>query len=345
MTPAASSSGSSVVDPAHHHGRQAQRQLVEQQHAGVGHQRPADRHGLLLAAGQLRGALPAALGASSRTARRRARMVHGPGRACVRRRPAGSPRRSATGRAAGPRAPVTMPGRDPPLGAQPRRRRRRRSVIGPDAAALSPAMVRSRVDLPAPLAPMMACTSPAPTRQADTRSARAAGRGARSGHGPRAAASRCRRGGTGRSRLGTPVTALRPGPPASASEVVASVPRNTSRTAGSASTSAGAPSPTMRPPARQSRRSTVGGQRAHDVLDPDDGHALAADGPHDLHELGHLGVGQAARHLVQQQQPRDWWPAPWPAPAACAGAGRAARPGWLASAASPVCSSMAAARA
>ena len=50
-----------AVDALDHHRRQAERQLVEQQHAGVGHERPADGHRLLLAAGQLRGLLLAAL--------------------------------------------------------------------------------------------------------------------------------------------------------------------------------------------------------------------------------------------------------------------------------------------
>ena len=46
-----------AVDPLHDHRREAQGQLVEQQHPRVGHQRPADGHRLLLAAGQLRGPL------------------------------------------------------------------------------------------------------------------------------------------------------------------------------------------------------------------------------------------------------------------------------------------------
>jgi hypothetical protein len=39
------------------------------------------------------------------------------------------------------------------------------------------------------------------------------------------------------------------------------------------------------------------------VLDPDDGDPVAPDGGDDLDELGDLWVGQAARHLVQEQQP------------------------------------------
>ena len=50
-----------AVDALDDHGRQAERQLVEQQHAGVGDQRPADGDRLLLTAGQLGGELVAAL--------------------------------------------------------------------------------------------------------------------------------------------------------------------------------------------------------------------------------------------------------------------------------------------
>ena len=46
-----------AVDPLHDHRREAQGQLVEQQHPRVGHQRPADGHRLLLTAGKLLGAL------------------------------------------------------------------------------------------------------------------------------------------------------------------------------------------------------------------------------------------------------------------------------------------------
>src|SRR5215831_17531672 len=50
-----------AVDALDDHGRQAERQLVEQQHAGVGDQCPADGERLLLTAGKLRGELLAAL--------------------------------------------------------------------------------------------------------------------------------------------------------------------------------------------------------------------------------------------------------------------------------------------
>ena len=45
------------------------------------------------------------------------------------------------------------------------------------------------------------------------------------------------------------------------------------------------------------------GERAHHVLDPDHRDALGVDRADDLDELGHLRVGQAAGHLVEQQQP------------------------------------------
>ncbi len=50
-----------AVDALHDHRRQAERQLVEQQHAGVGDQRPADGYSLLLTTGKLSGELAAAL--------------------------------------------------------------------------------------------------------------------------------------------------------------------------------------------------------------------------------------------------------------------------------------------
>ena len=49
-----------AVDALDHNGRQAERQFVEQQHAGVGHERPADGDRLLLTAGKLGGGLVAA---------------------------------------------------------------------------------------------------------------------------------------------------------------------------------------------------------------------------------------------------------------------------------------------
>ena len=87
------------------------------------------------------------------------------------------------------------------------------------------------------------------------------------------------------------------------SEAVTSEPRKTSRTAGVASTSAGVPSPTNPPPDRQRSRAHHRGERAHHMLDPDHRDALGVDRADDLDELGHLRVGQAAGHLVEQQQP------------------------------------------
>ena len=88
------------------------------------------------------------------------------------------------------------------------------------------------------------------------------------------------------------------------SDVVTSVPRNTSRTAGSARTVAGSPSPMNRPAGQAEQPVHRGGQGPHHVLDPDDGDAVGADRGDDLDELSDLRIGQAARYLVQQQQPR-----------------------------------------
>ena len=59
--PGRQQSGKRAVDAADDYQGQPERQLVEQQHTGVGHQRAADRHRLLLPAGKLRGALRPAL--------------------------------------------------------------------------------------------------------------------------------------------------------------------------------------------------------------------------------------------------------------------------------------------
>ena len=93
-----------AVDALDDHRGQAERQLVEQQHAGVGDQGPADGDGLLLTAGQLGGALAAAL---SHPAEHLVHPLDGP-RARPRvgaRRPAGSPPPTATRTAACPPAP------------------------------------------------------------------------------------------------------------------------------------------------------------------------------------------------------------------------------------------------
>src|SRR5580658_2467760 len=46
------------------------------------------------------------------------------------------------------------------------------------------------------------------------------------------------------------------------------------------------------------------GQRADHVLDPDHRDALGVDAADDLHQHGDLGVGQTPGHLVKQQQRR-----------------------------------------
>ena len=57
--------------------------------------------------------------------------------------------------------------------------------------------------------------------------------------------------------------------------------------------------------ARQADQPVHGsGQGAHDMLDPQHGDALGPDVAHDPDQLGHLRIGEAAGHLVQQDQPR-----------------------------------------
>ena len=106
----------------------------------------------------------------------------------------------------------------------------------------------------------------------------------------------------GASRAHSP---SRPGSAAAGrvSDVVTSVPRKTSRTAGLASTSAGLPSPTNEPAGQADQPLHRGRQRAHDVLDPDHRDPLGADRADDPDQLRDLRIGEAARHLVEQQQP------------------------------------------
>ncbi len=46
------------------------------------------------------------------------------------------------------------------------------------------------------------------------------------------------------------------------------------------------------------------GERMHDVLDPDDRDPAGPDRADDPDQLGHLGIGQPAGDLIEQQQPR-----------------------------------------
>ena len=90
---------------------------------------------------------------------------------------------------------------------------------------------------------------------------------------------------------------------------------------------AGAPSPMIRPPARQTSRSTTGDEGADDVLDPDHGDPVGPGRAWTIStSWAHLGVGQPTGDLVEEQQPRPRRERAGRAPAACAGAGRAGRP-------------------
>ena len=131
--------------------REAERGLVEQQHARAGHQRAADREHLLLAAGEQAGALGPAL------AQDREQLVDArPGRrapACRApraRRRAGSPRRSGRRRCAAPRGPGRGRRGRCPRGRAPTRLRageRDRAAVTCRAGRSVPESARSSVRL------------------------------------------------------------------------------------------------------------------------------------------------------------------------------------------------------
>ena len=81
------------------------------------------------------------------------------------------------------------------------------------------------------------------------------------------------------------------------------------------------PAPMKPPPCSTTSRSTTRDERMHDVLDPDDRHAAAADVPDQLDQRRAFVLGQAAGDLVEQQHARLAWRARARARAAC---GRAA---------------------
>ena len=96
-----------------------------------------------------------------------------------------------------------------------------------------------------------------------------------------------------------------PTPAATSDSAVASVPRKTSRTAGLASTVAGSPSPTIRPPGEADEAVHDRHERADHVLDPDHRRAARPGPPATIStSCGDLRVGQAAGDLVEQQQAR-----------------------------------------
>ncbi len=153
--------------------------LVEQQQARVGGQRPGDRHPLRLAAGQLARAAAASAPTPSRSSQScaRSRAVP-PGDAAAARaeRDVGQGGRGA-GRAAaaGTRRRRRAPGRV--TGGRPSSSHVVAAAAHPALAQRhSPARARSRVDLPAPLGPITATTSPGAAVRRTSRCAPAGGR-------------------------------------------------------------------------------------------------------------------------------------------------------------------------
>ena len=155
----------------HELGRQAHRRLVEQQHLGPGHQRPADGQHLLLAARQRAARLLAPLRQAGEEREDPVEVVGAASarRPCGRRRPSpGSPcTRHAREDAAGPRAPGRCPRSTSWWAGTPTMS----SPVEPDACPTSPGrrpeMVLSVVVLPAPLPPMRVTISPSSTVQRD----------------------------------------------------------------------------------------------------------------------------------------------------------------------------------
>ena len=177
------------VDLADHDRRQAERELVAQQHRRVAHQRAADRHHLLLAAGERRCRRGGASRCEDReqrvqalagsTARRAARCApisrfSSTQRLGNRRRPSGT--------SAMPRRTIS-PGGRPPIGS-PSKRTASRGALHQAGQRTS-----GRCDLPAPLAPMIATSSPCVELEVDAEQRlRVAVEGLR-GRGSRAAPS------------------------------------------------------------------------------------------------------------------------------------------------------------
>ena len=288
--------GQQAVDLPHDDRRRAERELVEQEHARVRDERPSDRHGLLLAAGELRGALarsfphpseqpvdalqipgsgPGVVGADDQVlldGERReetASLGH-------ERHPRGQP---PFRRLAGDLRPVQEDralGRLVQTGQRAQQRRLARAVRADDRVHLA------GVDAQAHAGDRTELT----VEDGEIANLQDRRRPPLAGH-------------VAPSAPGGPSDR-----PASTSDsAVASVPRNTSRTAGLARTSDGTPSPMMRPPAKQMSRSTVSTKARTTCSIQITAGAAFTRRAHHVDELDDLGVGQPAGHLVQQQQP------------------------------------------
>ncbi len=149
--------------------REAERRLVEQQQARPA--RPGPGRARASAARRRRAGGPALLGAgrAARRARRPRRWHAGrrPGPCATGRRAAGSPRRSARRSRRGPPGTWAMPRRTSSSIAAPRRSLPSKRDLAGGGGPSWPESVRSRVVLPAPLAPRTATMVPGSTVEVD----------------------------------------------------------------------------------------------------------------------------------------------------------------------------------
>ena len=213
---------------------------------GIAHQRAADRDHLLLAARQRGRRAGGACPAGSGTAGRGAPGSTGPARRAT-RPSAGSPRPTGWGTAAGPPAPARCPRRTISPGGRPPIGSPVEADLARAAPSTRPVSALRKVHLPAPLAPMIATSSPARKLEVDAEQ--------------RLGVAVERRQAVGRQQQ----------------RRHASMPRYTRRTSASAITARGAPSASLL--AEVDDEQPVGDrqQRVHHVLDPDHGHALRLD--------------------------------------------------------------------
>ena len=178
---------------------------------------------------------------------------------------------------------------------------RRRSAPRPARGRRRPATALSSVDLPAPLAPMIATRLALVDVQADAEQRLEV-----------AVAT------TSTASISSRLTPSRPCQSSVAEVDVAHLRARRSRPRGS-------PSISLRPASTATIRSTTREQRVHDVLDPDDGDTLGAKLLDRLDQLEHLGLGQPAGDLVEQEHARLGRLAPARARGACARAASADR--------------------
>ena len=168
----------------------------------------------------------------------------------------------------------------------------------PDVGRCSPAIVRSRVDLPAPLAPTIASDLPG------ARAARDVVERAELPVVDDEVLHLQERAGAAPPPLTTSACdgSLTWPAPLRSRRVGAEV--DLAHASGLASTARGSPSPITAPPPDADQALHSGDERPHHVLDPDHGHALGRGVLDDPGQLAHLEVGEPAGDLVEQQQLR-----------------------------------------